>query len=102
MLKKFIFLIGFMFLIVSNFYNKTAEAKDLIPIKRPKLSIQELKEKVLVNILKPLPKPKKINKENQIKEVVKKDSIKQFFENFKATVEGTALPEKEKKGWFKK
>ena len=26
----------------------------------------------------------------------------QFFENFKATVEGTALPEKEKKGWFKK
>ena len=26
----------------------------------------------------------------------------QFFENFKATVEGTDLPEKEKKGWFKK
>ena len=26
----------------------------------------------------------------------------QFFENFKAKVEGTALPEKEKKGWFKK
>ena len=26
----------------------------------------------------------------------------QFVENFKATVEGTALPEKEKKGWFKK
>ena len=28
--------------------------------------------------------------------------IPYFFENFKATVEGTALPEKEKKGWFKK
>ena len=26
----------------------------------------------------------------------------QFFENFKAAVEGTNLPEKEKKGWFKK
>ena len=26
----------------------------------------------------------------------------QFFENFKATVEGKALPEKEKKGWFNK
>ena len=25
----------------------------------------------------------------------------QFFENFKATVEGDPIPQKEKKGWFK-
>ena len=76
MLKKFIFLISFTFLIVSNFNYKTAEAKDLIPIKKPQLSIKELKEKVLVNVLKPLPKPKKTNKEKQVKQVVKNEDIK--------------------------
>ena len=29
----------------------------LIPIKKPKLTDQELKKKILINFLKPLPKP---------------------------------------------
>ena len=34
-----------------------SDESNLLPIKKPKLTDQELKEKILINILKPLPKP---------------------------------------------
>ena len=43
----------------SNFFELKANEKRLLPLKKPILSEKELKKKVLVNILKPLAKPKK-------------------------------------------
>ena len=75
MLKNFTFLIGFSFLIIFNQNNLQAEVKNLIPLKKPLLTKQELKKKVEVNLLKPLKKPEKVKKEEKVKKIVKKEII---------------------------
>ncbi|MDA9598412.1 lytic transglycosylase domain-containing protein [Candidatus Pelagibacter sp.] len=79
MLKKLTFFITFFFLIIFNFNILYGDEISLIPLKKPTLTDQELKKKVLINILKPLPKPNKVNKEVEIKKVVKKDIAKPKF-----------------------
>ncbi len=59
MQKKFIFFISFLLLTISNISFTQANEKRLIPLKKPILSNQEFKKKVLINVLKPLPKPNK-------------------------------------------
>ncbi len=64
MFKKLIIIISFLLFVNTN-YSNIASAKDnLIPLKKPKLTKQELKEKILINTLKPVPKP---SSETQIK-----------------------------------
>ncbi len=73
--KKLIFLVSLMF-----FFNTLlANEKIIIPLKKPSLSNQELNKKVLINILKPLPKPKEKGKEEKLKKVVKEKKIQNKY-----------------------
>ena len=55
--KLLLFICSLLFIIL-NHNLVLSDEKNLIPLKKPKLTDQELKEKVLINILKPLQKPK--------------------------------------------
>ena len=61
-----------------GFYHLTfaSEKVKIVPLKKPLLSDSELKKKVLVNILKPLPKPKKIEKKIVNYEIIEKETKK--------------------------
>ena len=76
MLKKFIFFISLSFVIILNQGYLIAAESNLIPLKKPLLTEQELKKKVQVNLLKPLKKPNKVVKEDDIKEISQKKTIK--------------------------
>ena len=56
-----------------------SEERDLIPLKKPKLTDKELNKKVLINILKPLQKPK------LVKEIIEKNPTKEVVKNETAT-----------------
>ena len=58
MLKKLLFL-NLLILISVNFNYVSAETALIIPLKKPSLSYNEIKDKISKNILKPLRKPKK-------------------------------------------
>ena len=58
MLKKLLFL-GLLISISINFNYVSAETSLIIPLKKPSLSDNEIKDKISKNILKPLKKPKK-------------------------------------------
>jgi soluble lytic murein transglycosylase len=58
MLKKILFL-GLIISIVVNFNYVSAETGLIIPLKKPSLSDNEIKDKISKNILKPLKKAKK-------------------------------------------
>ena len=76
MFKKIIFFISFSALLLFHINELSAVENYIVPLKKPKLTIQELNKKVLINILKPLPKPNK-NKEKIITvKTVKKEIIK--------------------------
>ncbi len=78
MFKKLIAIIC-LFLFVNLGHDAFASDKNnLIPPKKPELTKQELKKKVLINILKPLPKPSKENENSSIK-IVKEEEIKPKF-----------------------
>ena len=68
MKKKILFLISYIFFSTFNLTFLLANEKNIIPLKKPQLSDKEINEKILLNILKPLPKPKNeiINQQNQI------------------------------------
>ena len=57
MIKKIIFFIGCIFFFTLNFPYLIADEKRIIPVKKPILSEKEIKQKISVNLLKPLPKP---------------------------------------------
>ena len=57
-----------------------SDERNLIPLKKPKLTDQELKEKVLINILKPLQKPK------LVKEIVEEIPIAGIQNNVFSTL----------------
>ena len=61
MLKKILFL-GLIISIVVNFNYVSAETGLIIPLKKPSLSDNEIKDKISKNILKPPKKPKKLKK----------------------------------------
>ena len=72
MFKKLIFFISFSILTLFLVNELRAEEISIIPIKKPKLTIQELNKKVLINILKPLPKPIKKDEKIKIAEITEK------------------------------
>ena len=77
--KKLLLFICSLLFIILNHNLVLSEERDLIPLKKPKLTDKELNKKVLINILKPLQKPKlvkNLNEEIQIKEVFKKETNK--------------------------
>ena len=80
MLKKLLFLC-LLILISVNVNYVSAETGLIIPLKKPSLSDDEIKDKISKNILKPLKKPKKTESikivEKKIKEV-KKDKKLSF------------------------
>jgi len=71
MLKKFFFFIVWFHLISANNF----ALSEIIPIKKPSQTKEETQKKLLIDVLKPLPKPIKIIKTKKIEEkvVVKKD-----------------------------
>ncbi len=66
MFKKLIIIICLLLLSNIKYSIVASEVNNLVPLKKPKLTTQELEKKVLINILKPLPKPisKKIEKKS--------------------------------------
>ncbi|MDC3016671.1 lytic transglycosylase domain-containing protein [Candidatus Pelagibacter sp.] len=78
MTKKIIILIIFSFLMFLILGRINALSIEIIPLKKPILTKEELQKKVLVNILKPLAKPKKIKTQKIVKED-KKDASKPKF-----------------------
>jgi soluble lytic murein transglycosylase len=79
MFKKLLFFISFASLILYHIDKLHAEEKYILPLKKPEITIQELNKKVLINILKPLPKPTTIKKKIKTIEVVKKKTKKPKF-----------------------
>ncbi|MDC3090122.1 lytic transglycosylase domain-containing protein [Candidatus Pelagibacter sp.] len=77
MIKKFLFLIVvFQLIILNNFV-----LSDIIPLKKPSQTKEETQKKLLIDVLKPLPKPIKITetktkKENTEKKIVLKKEKK--------------------------
>ena len=59
MRKKLLFFVSFIFFSNLIFTHLFADEKNLIPLKKPLLTEKEVKEKIFLNLLKPLPKPKK-------------------------------------------
>jgi len=81
--KKFLFLfVVFQLIILNNF-----ALSDIIPLKKPSQTKEETKKKLLLDVLKPLPKPIKITKSETKekkekiieKKIVRKDDIKNKF-----------------------
>ncbi len=70
MRKKILLSILIILVLIFNHSSLTSEEVKILPIKKPLLSDIELKKKILINILKPLPKPKK-----EIEQVIKNDLI---------------------------
>jgi len=78
MFKKLIIVACLFSFINMNYSIVASSESNLIPLKKPKLSKQELKKKVLINVLKPLQKPTLEDKKIQPVETVKK-TIKSKF-----------------------
>ena len=79
MFKKLIFLISFFVLFLFHVNEIHAEEKNLIPLKKPTLTVDELDKKISINILKPLPKPTKKKEKIETVKIVKKKIIKRKF-----------------------
>ena len=79
MTKKIIILIIFLFLMFLILGRINALSIEIIPLKKPILTKEELQKKVLVNILKPLAKPKKIKTQKIVKEDKKDASNPKFI-----------------------
>ena len=58
MTKKILFFIGCLYILTINSSHLLSNEKEIIPLKKPSLSKKEIEQKVSVNFLKPLPKPK--------------------------------------------
>ncbi len=75
-LRLFISTILFIFL---NLNITASNESNIIPIKKPSLTDQELKKKILINIIKPIAKPIVIDKKIPIEEIVQEKNIKPKF-----------------------
>ena len=73
MFKKILFLI----LLFSLAYSFERTSADVIPIKKPVQTKEETEKKLLIDILKPLPKP---IKKTEVKQVEEKKVIKKSLE----------------------
>jgi len=76
MFKKLIFFISFSTFIILFTNLLSANEANIIPLKKPILTAQELDKKISINILKPLAKPNKNKEKTKIVEIVKKENKK--------------------------
>ena len=92
MFKNFLLFIGLLISIGIIQSNVSADVISLIPLKKPKLTFEELDKKISKNILKPLKKPKKVEskivKEKKIIQVEKKAKLSFKIPKKKPTVSG--------------
>ena len=72
MQKKIPLTILTILLLIFNHTSLASDVAKIVPIKKPLLSDSELKKKFLINILKPIPKPKITEKQTIDKEITKK------------------------------
>jgi soluble lytic murein transglycosylase len=79
MFKKLLFFIYFTILIFFHESKLLADENVILPLKKPELTAQELNKKVLINILKPLPKPSEKKEETKVVEILEKKIIKPKF-----------------------
>ena len=76
MFKKLIIYICLLLFVNIDQKILASEKINLVPLKKPQLTKQELKKKVSINILKPLPKPSLENKKSASSKIIKKKTIK--------------------------
>jgi soluble lytic murein transglycosylase len=102
MRKKLIFFICLLFVQHTNPTVISANEKMILPVKKPLLTTQELKEKISINIIKPLPKP--VSKANELepKKIVKKDNkkLKYIIPKKKPSIVGSKIIKKITKSKF--
>ena len=79
MLKKLKIYIFSLLFIIFNHNISASNENNIIPIKKPVLTNQELEKIILINLLKPLPKPSFVSKEIVKKKIVKEETFKPKF-----------------------
>ena len=67
MFKNLLCFVVLISIILLNFTSANSEDKNILPIKKPNLTVEEIEQKLSINILRPLEKPKK-NNEPEIEE----------------------------------
>ena len=67
MFKNLLCFVVLISIILINFTSANSEDKNILPIKKPNLTVEEIEQKLSINILRPLEKPKK-NNETEIEE----------------------------------
>ena len=65
---KILLFIGILGFFLINFNNLSADNLNIIPLKKPILSNEEISKKLSKNILKPIKKPKKIKEKKSFKQ----------------------------------
>jgi soluble lytic murein transglycosylase len=80
MRKKLLFIVNCIFCSSLIFTYLIADEKKLVPLKKPLLTKKEIKDKISVNLLKPLAKPKKEVLLNESIEIVEKPKNKKKIE----------------------
>ena len=92
MLKNLLLFIGLFISITIIQNNVSADAISSIPLKKPTLTVEELDKKITKNILKPIKKPKKIDKttikKKEINQSEKKTKLSFKIPKKKPTVSG--------------
>jgi soluble lytic murein transglycosylase len=68
MFKNLLCFVVLISIILINFTSANSEDKNILPIKKPNLTVEEIEQKLSINILRPLEKPKK-NNETEIEEL---------------------------------
>jgi soluble lytic murein transglycosylase len=58
MFKNLLYFVVLISIILINFTNANSEDKKILPIKKPDLTVEEIEQKLSINILRPLEKPK--------------------------------------------
>ncbi len=77
MTKKILLFIGYIFFLLLSISYLIADEKNLVPLKKPQLSEKEIKKKISVNILKPLPKPSKKKLTEKTEKIVENEKSEQ-------------------------
>ena len=67
MFKNLLCFVVLISIILINFTSANSEDKNILPVKKPNLTVEEIEQKLSINILRPLEKPKK-NNETEIEE----------------------------------
>ncbi len=92
---KILLFIGILGFFLINFNNLSADNLNIIPLKKPILSNEEISKKLSKNILKPIKKPKKI-KEKKVLSKEKETNISFIIPKKKPSIAGLTKPRSSK------